>query len=103
MGEAPGLSVRDDKMMLLLSFADGSLGAIHYLANGSKRFPKERLEVFSQGRILALDNFQTLKGYGWPHLRRTWTWRQDKGHVAEVATFIERVAQGGAHSSLGRT
>ena len=96
MGEAPGLSVRDDKMMLLLSFADGSLGAVHYLANGSKRFPKERLEVFSQGRILALDNFQTLKGYSWPQVRRTWTWRQDKGHVAEVATFMERVAQGGA-------
>jgi len=96
MGEAPGLSVRDDKIMLLLSFTDGSLGAVHYLANGSKQFPKERLEVFSQGRVLALDNFRSLRGYGWPHLRRTRTWRQDKGHMAEVATFIERVAQGGA-------
>lgn len=96
MGEAPGLSVRDDKMMVVLSFADGSLGVLHYLANGSKRFPKERLEVFSQGRILVLDNFHTLKGYSWPHLRRSWPWRQDKGHVAEVTTFIERVAQGGA-------
>jgi predicted dehydrogenase len=96
MGEAPGLSVRDDKMMVLLAFADGSLGAIHYLANGSRQFPKERLEVFSQGRILALDNFQSLQGYGWPRLRRTRSWRQDKGHLAEVATFIARVAQGGA-------
>jgi len=79
----------------LNEFADGSLGAVHYLADGSKRFPKERLEVFNQGRILALDNFQTLKGYSWPHLRRIGTWRQDKGHVAEVTTFMERVAQGG--------
>ena len=31
-----------------------------YLANGSKAFPKERLEVFAAGRVLQLDNFRKL-------------------------------------------
>ncbi len=95
MGDAPGVTIRQDKMTIMLEFADGSLGTVHYFANGSKRFPKERVEVFSEGRVLVLDNFQSLVGYGWPGLGRIRLWRQDKGHVAEVAAFIERVARGG--------
>lgn len=96
MGDAPGVVVRQDKMTILLEFADGSTGAIHYLANGSKRYPKERVEVFSEGRVLVLDNFKTLRGYGCKGFRRKRLWRQDKGHAAEVAAFIERVVDGGA-------
>jgi predicted dehydrogenase/threonine dehydrogenase-like Zn-dependent dehydrogenase len=95
LGQAPGVDVRQDKMSILLEFADGSTGAVHYLANGSKRYPKERLEVFSQGRVLVLDNFKALHGYGWPGFRRMRLWRQDKGHRAELAAFVERVAAGG--------
>lgn len=95
MGAAPGVTVRQDKMTIVLEFADGSLGAVHYFANGSKRFPKERVEVFSEGRVLVLDNFQALSGYGWQGLGRTRLWRQDKGHAAEIAAFVERVANGG--------
>jgi predicted dehydrogenase len=58
-----------DKASLMLSFADGSTGTVHYLANGHKSFPKERLEVFCGGRVLQLDNFRKLKGYGWPGFR----------------------------------
>jgi predicted dehydrogenase len=96
MGDAPGLAVREDKMTITLAFADGSLGTVHYFANGSKQFPKERVEVFSAGRILALDNFQALNGYGWTGFKNKRLWRQDKGHAAEVAAFVERVRSGGA-------
>jgi predicted dehydrogenase/threonine dehydrogenase-like Zn-dependent dehydrogenase len=95
MGAAPGLAVREDKMAITLTFADGSLGTVHYFANGSKQFPKERVEAFSAGRILALDNFQTLRGYGWPGFKGKRLWQQDKGHTAEVAAFVERVRSGG--------
>lgn len=95
LGQAPGVEVRQDKMTILLEFADGSTGAVAYLANGSKSYPKERLEVFSEGRVLVLDNFKTLRGYGWPGFRKMNLFRQDKGHRAEMAAFIECVAQGG--------
>ena len=95
MGVARGLAVREDKMSLTLSFADGSLGTVHYFANGSKQFPKERVEVFSGGRILTLNNFQDLRGYGWPGFKDRRLWRQDKGHTAELAAFVQRIQQGG--------
>lgn len=96
LGEAPGVDVRDDKMTVTLLFADGSLGTLHYLANGHRGHPKERLEVYSQGRLLALDNFRRLRGHGFPGFRNQNLWRQDKGHAAEIARFVEAVARGGA-------
>lgn len=95
MGSVPGVAVREDKMTILLDFADGSMGAVHYLANGSKQYPKERVEVFSQGRVMVLDNYRTLQGYGWKGLGKKRQRGQDKGHRAEVQAFVERVAQGG--------
>lgn len=86
----------DDSATLLLDFADGSSGVVHYLANGSRRFPKERLEVFCNGRVLQLDNFRRLHAHGWPGFRRRDPWRQDKGQAACVAAFVDAVAQGGA-------
>lgn len=87
--------VAEDKATLVLEFADGSHGTIHYFANGSKDFPKERIEAFGGGRILQLDNFRTLRGWGWPgfgKLRR----RQDKGHAACAAAFVSALKTGGA-------
>jgi len=78
----------DDRISITLSFADGSFGVIHYLANGHRSFPKERLEVFAAGKILQLDNYRKLRAYGWPHFKRMNLWRQDKGHTACINQFI---------------
>jgi predicted dehydrogenase/threonine dehydrogenase-like Zn-dependent dehydrogenase len=85
-----------DTATVTLRFADGSLGTLHYLANGSKAFPKERLEVFAGGRVLQLDNFRRLLGYGWPGFRSMNLWRQDKGQAACAAAFVQAIARGTA-------
>lgn len=90
----PGVSVRDDKVSFSLRFADGSFGTVHYLANGHKSFPKERLEVFCAGRVLQLDNFRTLKGYGWHGFSKMNLWRQDKGNEACAKAFVTSIASG---------
>jgi len=90
-----GVAVRDDKMSILLRFADGSIGVVNYFANGSKSYPKERLEVFSDGRTLVMDNFRKTTGYGFGKFKSFSTQTQDKGHRAEIHTFLERVAKGG--------
>lgn len=77
-----------------LRFADGSIGAVHYLANGSKSFPKERLEVFCGGAVLQLDNFRKLRGFGWPGFRTMSGWRQDKGHRAEMKALVSTIQEG---------
>ncbi|RCK77981.1 MAG: putative zinc-binding dehydrogenase [Candidatus Ozemobacter sibiricus] len=83
-----------DVATITLSFADGSLGTVHYFANGHKDFPKERLEIFGGGRILQLDNFKSLTGFGWPNFRQESLWSQDKGHQAQVAAFLAAIKEG---------
>lgn len=88
-----GLSqdVSSDTMSLTIRFQDGSLGTLHYLGNGPASFPKERIEAFVAGRALRIDNFRVLRGFGWPGLRTIRCWRQDKGHQAAMARFINAV------------
>lgn len=83
-----------DTVSIQLSFADGSVGTVHYFANGSKSFPKERLEVFAAGRVLQLDNYRKLTGFGWPGFAKMNLWRQDKGQKACAAAFVQAVAKG---------
>ena len=85
-----------DSATLGLTFADGSIAAVHYLANGSKAFPKERVEVFAGGRVLQLDNFRRLTGYGWPSFSSMRLWRQDKGQRACAQAFVDAVKSAGA-------
>ena len=83
-----------DSASINLQFANGSIGTVHYLANGNKSFPKERLEVFCSGRILQLDNFRKLKGFGWPGFSKQNLFRQDKGQIACVKAFVEAIETG---------
>ncbi len=72
-----------DNIVARLDFADGSLGTLTYVANGSRAFSKERLEVFGGGTSAVLDDFRTLELAD--SKRRTFRSRfgQDKGHKGE--------------------
>jgi predicted dehydrogenase/threonine dehydrogenase-like Zn-dependent dehydrogenase len=94
MGDAPGVEITEDKASITLGFEDGSFGTILYLANGAASFPKERVEVFAAGRVLQLDNFRKLKGYGWPGFTRLNLWKQDKGQKACAAAFLHAIEKG---------
>lgn len=94
MGDTPGVQITEDKASITLGFEDGSFGTILYLANGAASFPKERIEVFAAGRVLQLDNFRKLKGYGWPGFNKLNLWKQDKGQNACAAAFLQAVQKG---------
>ncbi len=85
-----------DSLSIQLAFEDGSIGTVHYLAHGSKAFPKERLEVFAAGRVLQLDNFRRLRGFGWPGFSAMNLWRQDKGQTACAAAVVQSMRDGAA-------
>ena len=86
--------ISPDTATISLSFEDGSIGTIHYLTNGIKSFPKERLEVFVSGKIIQLDNFRKIKGFGWSGFTRSSSFRQDKGQLNCVKTFVNAVKVG---------
>ena len=91
--QAPGADSMDT-FSIQLTFADGSLGTVHYFANGSKSFPKERMDVFCAGSVLQLDNFRTLQGYGWQGFSRQKSSNQDKGHEKEMQSLVSALEEG---------
>jgi threonine dehydrogenase-like Zn-dependent dehydrogenase/predicted dehydrogenase len=84
-------SQANDTLTITLTFDDGSIGSINYFANGSKSFPKETLDIFCNGKILSLDNYRKLHGYGWSNFKKMNLWRQDKGQLECVKAFMNSV------------
>ena len=78
-----------------LRFANGSVGGISYLIDGSPRFPKETLDVTGDGRNGRLDNFSRVtvwsaKGKSGHRVLAG----QDKGQQAQLKQFIDAVRAG---------
>lgn len=77
-----------DSLVINLTFDCGSIATINYLSNGHKAYPKERIDIFSNGKILQIDNFKTLKGWGFSGFKQLNLWRQDKGVKNLVNNFL---------------
>lgn len=84
----------DDNVVIILGFEDGSIGTINYLSNGSNSYPKEKIEIFTSGKVLYLDNFRILKGYGWKNFNKIKNWKQNKGNENCVKAFVNSLKTG---------
>jgi predicted dehydrogenase len=83
-----------DNLVVSLSFANGSAGSVTYVAEGSARVPKERLEVFSDTRTGILDDYARLEIYGPDGVKKREERGQDKGHKAEIDAFLRGAESG---------
>lgn len=84
-------STSGDSAAIQLSFANGDIASIAYLANGTKAFPKERVEVFSGGAVYRIDNWRKLEVFGDGSTKGMKLWAQNKGQTAMAARFIGAV------------
>ena len=84
----------NDSFSINISFNDGSLGVVNYFSNGSRSFPKERLEVFAEKKIFQLNNFRSLKTWGLNHNLNKRYFYQDKGQNNCAKSFINAVKFG---------
>ena len=82
-----------DNASILVKMENGSTGVINYFSNGAKSYAKERLEVFSQGKVLIMDNFIQTSGYGVKGFSKLKT-KLDKGHKAQFSQIVEKIKQG---------
>jgi predicted dehydrogenase len=95
-GVGPGTSARnDDNVLLTVSFADGSLASIAYVASSDASAGKERLEVMGDGAWAVLEDFRTLELRRGGKRRTIRKLSQDKGHAAEMQAFVAAVRSGG--------
>jgi predicted dehydrogenase len=85
-----------DDLVLTLRFDDGSIGTVVYASGGDRSLPKDYLEMFGGGRAARLDDFRTLRLHAAGSVRTTGgrLTRQDKGHAAELAAFVDAVRYG---------
>lgn len=85
----------DGDVQIQLTLEDGSSGSIHYITTNRARLSKERLDIFAPDLTIEMDDFLTavIHHHG-RRTRRKWG-RQDKGHRAEVAAFLDAVRQSG--------
>lgn len=86
--------VAEDSVFITLRFADGSNGAIAYLAEGDRALPKERIEIFAAGRSFVLDDFRQAMSYEKGRKKTIKLRNQDKGQRAEVTKLCESVLKG---------
>ncbi|MGI4851441.1 MAG: bi-domain-containing oxidoreductase [Janthinobacterium lividum] len=91
----PNLALQQsDCVTISLGFEDGSWGSINYISSGHSSYAKEVLQVFCEGKILVMDNYLSLKGYGWNKFKSMKRWRQDKGQNICVENFVQSISSG---------
>jgi len=84
---------RDDNFVATVRFADGSLCSLTYTALGDKSFPKERMEIFCDGIVVALDDYRSLTVTG----RRLRGWSASaaqKGQFEELVALADGLRSG---------
>ncbi len=83
-----------DNISMTFTFPDGSIGVVDYLANGDRSVPKERVEVFSGGKVAVLDDFRRLETVE-KGARKQYRAAQDKGWKDEWVAFAHAITSGG--------
>jgi predicted dehydrogenase/threonine dehydrogenase-like Zn-dependent dehydrogenase len=92
-GIGPNPKENTDNASILLQYENGTNAVINYIANGSKAYAKERIEVHNQGKTLVIDNWRTLTGYDIKGFSKKKT-RLDKGSKRQYQLFVESLNTG---------
>ncbi|MDO4585838.1 MAG: bi-domain-containing oxidoreductase [Planctomycetia bacterium] len=84
----------NDIVSISLKFENGSIGTVHYFANGSKELPKEYVEVYQAGQTGVLKDFKSLDFYGNGSPKLGKTTSQNKGQAAMMSAFLDSIRLG---------
>ena len=87
--------VNQDSVFITLRFADGSNGAIAYLAEGDAGLGKERVEIFGEQKTFVLDDYRRASLYHKGKEEQFTLRSQDKGQAEEVKAVCAMVLKGG--------
>jgi len=83
-----------DNFVATIRFADGSVATLTYTALGAREHPKERVEIYADGKVLSIDDYCRFSVAGARH-RGIDLKHADKGHRAELLAFAEAARKGG--------
>jgi predicted dehydrogenase len=83
----------NDDFVATISYDDGSVCTLTYTALGDRAYPKETMEIFVDGRVLAMRDYKSLTISG----RGSRRWRslfQQKGHLEELEALADCLLKG---------
>jgi predicted dehydrogenase len=84
---------RNDNFVATLGYPDGSVCTVTYTSLGHNDYAKERMEVFVDGTVIALDDYKSLTVTG--ARDRNWIGSAaDKGHTQELVALANGLQTG---------
>lgn len=84
---------RNDNFVATLKYADGSVCTLTYTALGDKSYPKERMEVFADGKVLTMDDYKSVTVHGGKH--KGWSSAvMQKGQLEELDALSATLLKG---------
>lgn len=85
--------LNSDNVSIVIKFKDGSVGNIFYTASGDKAFSRERVEIFSEGKTVVIEDFRVSELYFNGKRRKFKTMNQDMGYRSELEHFISCIRE----------
>ncbi|NIA06531.1 MAG: Gfo/Idh/MocA family oxidoreductase [Actinobacteria bacterium] len=73
---------------VILNLADGSVAQILYTASGHQTFSRERIEMFADGSVFAIDDFRLAWYHRGSKRRKIKLLNQDMGYTGELSAFL---------------
>jgi hypothetical protein len=87
--------VDEDTCSIVISYADGSVGTLVYVANGDTAVAKEQCEVSGGGKTAVMRNFSEVSFHKGGSRKKT-SYKGHKGHAEEVRHFLDVLGNGAA-------
>ena len=93
----------NDNVSISLTMTDGSVCTLIYSALGYEKRGKEYMEIFVDGKCMAMDDYKDLKGYNLPSHFDLNSRQPEKGHKELITNFFQAVRTGNLlHDHLER-
>jgi predicted dehydrogenase len=82
-----------DNVVVTLKYKEGNICTLTYTALGNKSYPKEFLEIYFDNKIITMNDYKELKGYG-IEMDNINSKFSDKGHCEELSAFAQAIKDG---------
>jgi predicted dehydrogenase/threonine dehydrogenase-like Zn-dependent dehydrogenase len=84
---------KNDNFVATIKYADGSVCTLTYTALGDKTYPKERMEIFADGKVLVMDDYKAVHIHGGKH--KGWSSKTpQKGQLQELDAVADTLLRG---------
>jgi predicted dehydrogenase len=82
-----------DNVVTTVKYKDGSICTLTYTTLGNGNYPKEFCEIYYDGKIIIIDDYKKLQGYGLK-LNSVQTSSSEKGQYEELIKFYNAIKNG---------